>query len=1206
MSAPFDLLGSELPKDTMLLEASAGTGKTFTITGIVLRLLLEGQIKQLSQVLVVTFTNAATQELKARIRKALAKAADACERGTSSDPTYRELGERHGAAGAKILRTALQQCDEMSVATIHSFCKRVLEESAFSASMPFRTEFVDDDVPLLVDAAEDALRIALLDRDGIAAAIARHAKMLPETLIGWHRNYRRHPGTRLLPEPERLADALANLREALQELRDMADGNGLPEATLRALPWKKDASQRLPASLRDAMVPRLLEMLRKPESPDFAWICAFATDAIKEATNSKRTKGLDFDHPFFQLCSKVERRLDKATHALRANLLESMQTRLTRDKRQSDRVTFDDLLSRIDSALRDPDHSQQLRAAIRQRWSIAIIDEFQDTDPVQYRVFAECFRGCGFYVVGDPKQSIYGFRGADVRAYLEARKDAASTHTLGKNHRSHPDLVRAVGCIFQGPAAFAQDGIEMPHVEAAFSKDELAIVGIEGAAMQLRCVDNASLGTESKDEMRDAIALDIAHEIQRLLHDPAVKLREPSGLRRLCPSDFAVLTRTNDEAETVQGCLRDLGIHSAIGRAGNIYGCREYQEIRTLLVALTHSHRIDAVRAAWTTSLFGRDAAWLLAVEGDVDAMDAELQRFEDLRRAWTKHGFLAMFQQLLAGTDARARLLRLPDGERRMTNLIQVGELLHHAEHERRLRGDGLLHYMERLQRNAEAVASELKELRLESDDDAVKIQTAHGSKGLQYEIVFAPFHWAGRKEAADNTPLLARQPDGSFAYDFGSTSWSENRRRSEQDELEESLRLFYVALTRAKRRCIVHLAPGGNARKTAPGWLLLGHGRDAKLPSQEDRDSFFDSTKADFTMWHDAASALASQSDGCITATMIDAAAAGSPKVGAANTSTTDARNQAQRARALSFEVKQGPRHTSYTQIVLQDRRAQSETDDIAVDLRVADESDAAPMDEASAGAPKGFFAFSRGAEPGICLHKLFELVDFQANHASLRDTVATTLRTHGYDLPTAHRGEIDPIADTTQMLATLLDKELPQLGFRLADLGKKQRKAEWRFQMTADNLQPNRVADVFLQHGGADYRDYAASLRTLSPQTIQGYLSGSIDMLLEHEGRYYVIDWKSNYLGARAENYEHAALLADAKQNDYVLQWSVYLAATHRYLRARLEDYDSSRIGGVCYVYLRGVTQSHASTGILTFQPEPGFVEAMDEWISQETLR
>jgi exodeoxyribonuclease V beta subunit len=1206
MKAPFDLLGSELPKDTMLLEASAGTGKTFTITGIVLRLLLEGHIKQLSQVLVVTFTNAATQELKARIRKALVKAADACERGTSTDPTYRELGERHGEAGEKILRAALQQCDEMSVATIHSFCKRVLEESAFSASMPFRTEFVEDDVPLLVDAAEDALRLALFERDGVAAAIARHEKLLPQTLIGWHRNYRRHPNTILLPEPEPLAEALAKLRESLHELRDMAASNGLPEAMLRTLPWKKDASQELPASLKDAMVPKLVEMLQNPEFPDFTWICTFATASLRDATHKTKSKGLDFDHPFFQLCTKVERRLDTATHALRASLLESMQTRLTRDKRQSDRVTFDDLLSRIDAALSDPERSEQLRMAIRQRWSIAIIDEFQDTDPVQYRVFAECFRGCGFYVVGDPKQSIYGFRGADVRAYLDARKDAASTHTLGKNHRSHPDLVRAVGCIFDGPAAFAQEGIEMPAVEAAFTKDELAVVGIEGAALQLRCVNSASIATEAKDELRDVIALDIAAEIHRLLNDPAVLLQEPTGMRRLCPSDFAVLTRTNDEAEKVQECLRALGIHSAIGKSGNIYGCREYDEIRTLLTALTHSHRLDAVRAAWTTSLFGRDTAWLLAIEGDVDAMDAELQRFEELRRAWTKNGFLAMFQQLLAGTNARARLLRLPDGERRMTNLIQVGELLHHAEHEKRLRGEGLLHYMERLQRNAEAVASELKELRLESDDDAVKIQTVHGSKGLQYEIVFAPFHWAGRSASKENTPLLARQPDGSFAYDFGSPNWAENRRRSEQDELEENLRLFYVALTRAKRRCIVHLAPGGTARKTAPGWLLLGPGRDATMPSPEDRDAFFDGTKADFTQWHDAATTLAAQSEGCITATAIDAGAVGLPSSTASKHDTTNANRQAQRARALPHEVKRGPWHTSYTQIVQQDRRAQIETDDLAVELRVADESDATPVDDGNTGAPKGFFAFARGAEPGICLHKLFEVVDFTADNATLRDAVATTLRTHGYDQPAKHRGEIDPVADTTAMLATLFDKELPQLGFRLADVGKKQRKAEWRFQMTADHLQPSRVADVFLRHGGADYRDYAASLRTLSPQTIQGYLSGSIDMLIEHEGRYYVIDWKSNYLGARAENYERAALLADAKQNDYALQWSVYLAATHRYLRARLPDYDPSRIGGVCYVYLRGVSQAHPSTGLLTFQPESSFVEAMDAWIGQEARR
>ncbi len=788
-------------------------------------------------------------------------------------------------------------------------------------------------------------------------------------------------------------------------------------------------------------------------------------------------------------------------------------------------------------------------------------------------------------------------------AYLQARDDAQATHTLGHNHRSHPDLVAAVSTIFCGPGSFLEGGIVMPSVEAARTREELALPGIPGPAMQIRCLRLSGRAETKKPVRTKAVARDVAEEIARLLADPEARLTDRGSPRRLLPSDFAVLTRFNYEAQAVQDALRGLGVHSAIGRAGNVFDCPEYDDLRCLLRAFGQTQQLSYVRALWFSPLFGLDAAALAALDADEQALQEELLAIESLRRQWQRHGFLAMFQQVLARTNVHARLLARPDGERKLTNYLQIAELLHHAEHEEKLRGDGLLHWMERLQRNSNAIADELKELRLESDAKAVRIQTVHGSKGLQYEIVFVPFPLGGRKDPNANDPLLARTDDGTYVLDFGSDQRQMLTHRWRHDELAESLRLLYVALTRARRRCVVHAFASADAHDAALGYLLLGPGRNATAATSAQIERWRETKAVNVDVWKTAADALAAESSGTIGTELVLQTMGTAVKAAGVTLQRT-----LPKPRALPQSVKPGHRTTSYTQIS-QLERVDEDFAAIATG-RAPDEPDDHQLanDAATAAEPTGMFAFARGAAAGDCLHKILEHVDFASDDtAALRHAVEEGLRAGGLHRRQAHRGPIDPVDVTCAMIEALRQRELPGLGFRLMDTPKSNRRPEWRFCAQAKHLVPRRLADAFAKHGGPDFASYADRLRTLPAEQIDGYLTGSIDLLVEHEGKHWVIDWKSNWLGPRPEDYAKQELQRCVVESNYVLQYCLYLLATHRHLRARLPAYDYDRhIGGACYVFLRPVGSGDHEHGFHVATPPRALIEALDGWLSIDSGR
>lgn len=1209
MSGAFDLRSTALPKGTVLLEASAGTGKTYTITGVVLRLLLEGLAADLSRILVVTFTVAATEELKNRLRRALTDAAAACAGAATDDPFLRHLAATHGRAGADTLLRALAMADEMSVATIHGFCRRVLDEAAFESGQPFVTEFVDDELPLCAEAARDAVRLEILPRDPLTAAVAADQDLRPDDLMPQWRAYRRHPGTVLRPAVDDLDAVIRELHAAHAAVRAMVLDGKVADAGLAQLPRKKSRKKGAGREPQPGLAPgreplvELNERLGNPDDHALELLLGFALDHLDKILMKD---GWRRSHPFFAACDRLRIAVATTAHGLRQRLFARMDERLALQKARTHTLTFADLLGRVDATLRDDRLGAPLRKAIRERWQVAIIDEFQDTDPLQYSVFATCFADQRLLLVGDPKQSIYGFRGADVAAYLLARQDARARHTLDANHRSHPQLVHAVRTLFAGRAAFATAGIELPSVRAALAAADLDLVGDDVPALQIRWLPpgskpnkarNAMLATTHNREFaEERVVVDVADECVRLLGGGVLAAtgagRPPRPLRA---ADLAVLTRTNVQAVAMQDELRRRGVHSAIGKAGDVYACPEMDDMQRLLQALANPGYLPLLRAAWTTPLFGFDQAMLQALDDDQDALGQWLARADTWRRTWVRHGFVVMFQDLLYELDARARLLLRPDGERKLTNYLQIAELLHHAEMARQLAPESLLQWLAHERRHADEIDYELRELRLESDADAVQILTVHGSKGLQYDVVFVPFAWGSRDPAPTGQPLLVGTADGGHLYTFDGAEIDRHSDAAGRAQLAEDLRLLYVALTRARRRCYVHWTPANTADGAALTWLVAGPGRSdtpaADLPSYEAARTALHGSYRE--AWRAAAAALAAGSNGAIG--VVDLTV--DPPPGPPPRLQSPAGPRLARPRPLPERVSPGFRIASFTSMLAHDRSSEP--------LREQDEPEHAAT-VAPAAPASGLYAFARGAAAGVCLHEILEHLDFAAaTHPRARELVQRTLRHHGLADAAAHRAPIDPVAVVTATAAALADARLGDLPFRLADLAPLARCTEWQFFVAAGRTRPRDLAPVFRAHAAPALRDYADRLATLPAFPMQGFLRGFVDLVAEHDGRYHVFDWKSNWLGDHADDYGEAALRRDLQQNHYVLQYHLYLLALHRHLRARLPDYDCDRhLGSACYVYLRAIDT--AERGVVVDRPSRAMIEALDHWLAGEERR
>jgi len=1180
-----------------LVEASAGTGKTFAIAFLYLRLLLEKDLTP-EQILVVTFTEAATEELRARIRARIVEAVRVFEGAPADDPLLGALcGNVTGScpdrdSSLDILRRALSSFDTASVFTIHGFCLRALRDNAFESGSLYDTELATDQSGMLREIADDFWRTRFFRQPAPLLGYALARGYTPDSLFAFLREVSTDPLQEIRPSYS--AEAIAAIEERCRAAFDGIRGlwsscRGEVEEILLHHPGLSRAADNY---RRDA-IPPLIDSMASFAAGDnpFDLFKGFEKFCGGTMDGQSLKKHPPPRHALFDRCDDLLRGVEERFLALRWELVRFSREQLASRKRSGNVRFFDDLIRDLYTALRG-ENGEALAASLGNRYRAALIDEFQDTDPVQYDIFRAVFSrpGMTLCLIADPKQAIYSFRGADIFAYMKAAGDVEENrrYTLTDNYRSTPLLLDAFNRVFQDSRRpFVYDAIAYHPVRPGTGKGgkELLVEGSDHAPLRLWLLPARDGTPPSVGEANEAVPAAVAAEISRLLRE-GTEGKALIGGRPVSPEDIAVLVRDHRQAAAIQESLRKLSIPGVMRSDSSIFSTDEAREVCTLIGAIADPGSEHRVRAALVSDLLGRngdDIARLLEREQEWEEC---LERFRDYHQTWLDQGFMVMARSLTAREGVRGRLLRRPDGERRMTNLLHCFEVIHQAAHEKGNGIEGLLTWFgERVVAGDQA---EEYQIRLETDEKAVKILTVHISKGLQYGIVFCPFLWGGLRESGE---VAAFHEGFRMVRDFGSPEFDRNRTRARREALAESLRLLYVALTRAKYRC--YLAAGKVVGKTAKNrpetsplsylFHASGETRSAEDVVRRLEEELGGRTA---TEMEERLREIADGSEGAISLEPMPAPGDALPYAPGRD------RGGPLSCRTFSGEISRDWRVTSFTAFTARDGGPMPE---------LPDRDETAGGDGATAPAPTGdeprersIFTFPRGARAGIFLHGIFEEIDFsRAEPDRVRALVEAGLERHGYDR--------EWLPHICSLVDNVLKTPLPSPGgrFSLADLKQGSWLTELEFFFPLRFITSDTLRDV-LRSWGEDYgaADLLHLCRNLRFRPVRGMVRGFMDMVFEQGGRYYLADWKSNHLGYRMEDYGRESLRDEMARNLYPLQYLLYTVALNRYLSLRVRGYDyGSRFGGVFYLFLRGIGPGRdGEYGIFRDTPPAGMIEEL----------
>ncbi len=1183
-----------------LIEASAGTGKTYTITALYLRLVVEAAIP-VNRILVVTYTNAATKELKDRIRERLVQIRFAFLRGRA--PEDDELATRLLDLSAdreiaiRRLTNAVRGFDEAAIFTIHGFCKRALGDNAFESGLSFETELMADTGDLLREIVDDFWRREFYAASPLVVRYFLGQRYSPEKLLGEIERHLGKPYLRVVT-PNGEADGAALERAFVDAFRRARELWLEDRAGIEGLLLKSPGLNRQKYSLKS--IPGWLEVMDQyltVENPTLALFDKFEQFTAAKLEKSVKQGQTAPQHPFFDACDTLktacETLADYCRHQIPVKLLAYCNAELALRKRRQQVQSYDDLLINLHEALHHPRQGAALIEMLHRRFFAALIDEFQDTDPVQYAIFQRIYAGTGkpVFLVGDPKQAIYSFRGADIFAYLTARRDSRHRYTLDVNWRSDPRLLTALNAVFGGGGGqpFLFDGIPFHDARPAERKrhEPLWLHGRSEAPLQIWLVEPEGDRPVAKGAASERAARATAAEIARLLNLGArgqARIGERPQAedgRALTGGDIAVLVRGHWQGRLVRDHLLRLGVPSVQHADDSVFASDEARQLEWLLAAVAEPGNEGRVRTLLASDLFGLGGEELYRLREDERAWARWLEKLQDYRQLWLDHGFMRFFRACLIGEGIPRRLLAFRDGERRLTNLLHLAELAHVASRARPGLA-GLLKWLGE-RRLAPGDQDEAQQLRLESDENLVRIVTVHKSKGLEYPVVFCPFPWDGklRADRKSNTTLLYHDPGdpGRAFLAFGVAEDDPARLLARREEMAENLRLFYVAVTRAKQRCYLVWGKIREAETAPPAWLLhhppvIGPSQDAL---QVTKQRFEDLAPAAFL--GDLRAAFAAAGDAVALAPL--------PRESGQRYQPPPVAEPEPRARMFARALPESWRVGSFTALSAGQSGEMPDYD------MAATAPEAVEVPEPEVKTPgRDIFAFPRGARAGTCLHAIFERLDFaQRDRGSLESLVERMLKWHGLD-DTIWTGTV------ADLVERVLDTSLDASGLRLATVAPERRLSEMEFYYPLANLRAESLRRVLERHGYAA-GPFREMIEGLEFAPLRGYMKGYIDLVFEADGRFYLADYKSNWLGGEPAAYRRPRLEEAMAREAYVLQYLIYTVALHRYLRLRLLDYDYERhFGGVFYLFLRGMSPERGGDcGVFRDRPAPALVEALD---------
>lgn len=1176
----FPLRGSHL------IEASAGTGKTWTIAALYVRLVLghgdagSAPVRPMlpQDVLVMTFTRAATRELSDRIRARLTEAAQVFRGIAETDDTFlKQLqseypeGEPREQAAYR-LALAAQAMDDAAVYTIDAWCQRMLREHAFDSGSLFEEQLVGDEAALRLEAVQDYWRqqlypmatplvaqvqrvwrdVPALDQDMRALMAVPLADPAPGTLAQVF-------GAALAERDAQLAALKQGWVEKADNLLGWIEGQLAHHKSSwdgRKLSYKNCAAwlEVLKAWAQGPEDGKVLQTTMKTGwdrfTPQGLLACRKPGEATVDLPPESQAYA-DLQTALLALPDPAQAaRLHARTHVLQ---------RMAELKRRSGLFGFADMLQRLDVALADPESGERLAQRLREQFPVAMIDEFQDTSPLQFRIFDRIYRtaenrqDAALLLIGDPKQSIYGFRGADIHSYLAARSATAGRHhVLATNYRSTKAVVDVVNRWFEIPKdAFGyQRGDEDPlpfQPVKAKGRSEVFTTR-EGVVQAMTVVHDATLRS-ARDALAHLSAL-CAEQIVAWLSDPQARFATPDkGDQPLQPKDIAVLVRTGKEAAAVRDALRARGVASVyLSDRDSVFASDEARDLCLWLRGVAEPQDMRRVRAALGTRTVGLSLAELYELATQDELLDQRAEQMRELRMVWQVQGVLAMLRQSLHVLQLAGRWRGQSDGERRLTNVLHLAELLQTASSQ--LDGEqALIRWLAQQidEVNAGGAGdSEEQTVRLESDEDLVKVITIHASKGLEYPVVCLPFAHSHRMLEAHKTPVL-QLDDGEgervWTLDFD----KDDTKLADHDRLREDLRLWYVALTRARHALWVGWSPvnrqGGKScvnHQSAAGHLL-GGGLEFEAAD-----------------WLPKLQALEKDADEQRLSVQLVSASAEVPlTVWARPAHTSELRD----ALSCTARIDKSWTIASFSRLT---RDLASQTVLHMATPRPADDEppvDAQALPE-QAGPQAPWHRFAKGPSAGNFLHDQLEWLaaDGFALDAPKAERLKKRCDNAGY------KAQAD---DVVQWLTRVVAQPLRGPGAPLNALGTLL--PEMEFWLPAERLHAREVDALCQQHLLP-----GVSRPQLPDAQLHGMLMGFADLVFEHDGRYWVLDYKSNHLGADEAAYTPQALAAAMAHHRYEVQAALYMLALHRLLRARLgEAYDPvQQLGGAVYLFLRGI--------------------------------
>jgi len=1195
--AEFDLLDTPL-EGTNLIEASAGTGKTYTIAGLLLRLVLEKDIP-IGEVLVVTYTEAATSELKDRVRKRLREAFEAFSGTPSDDAFVNQLLEKHTdhSAAARKLNFAVNDFDQASIFTIHGFCFRTLLDQAFASGILFDTELVTSEEPFVREIIQDFWRKHFYTTSHLFYNYALEKGLKLETLRETVRKGTGTPCIRIIPR-----QGLPDCSAAESEFRNRFE--------LTAKAWARDKEE-----IRELLTTYPgLNRSRYRETSIPGWMlsmdacfsgecrscapCAgfekFTPEVIEAATKKGHSPP---SHPMFELCGELGRaqeRLrqvyDEKILGLRIELFDYVRAELESRKHRKNILFFDDLLVKLERALSGPEGSR-LAEIVKSKYRAALIDEFQDTDSIQYAIFERIFGDPEsiLFLIGDPKQAIYGFRGADIFTYMDASRKTPARFTLSGNWRSEPALISAINTVFSdsdNPFVYDEIRFHPAKPPAGKTQELLTFDGKPEPPLQvwmLPSSENADGKALGKEKAGEIAAGATAGEISRLLAAGGDG-KALIGDRPLREGDIAVLVRRHREAAIVRNALSSLGIHSVLHDLGNLFDAREAGELARVLAAVANPSDERLLRAALVTDIMGVRGEELDGFSRDDSGWDRWPAAFREYHESWSRNGFFRMFRSLLSREGVLPRLMALPDGERRCTNIVHLSEVLHRAAIAGGLSVSGLVKWLS-TQMNAATPRTEEHQLRLESDAEAVKIVTIHKSKGLEYPIVFCPFAWTGSRIKDAGFTFHWESPEGTvLTLDLGSPEQQRNRTLAEKEQLAENLRLLYVALTRAKHRCYLAWGRVNDAGTSAPAYLFHYGGSANSGSLLDSMAAHFKSLDDDAI--HDDLERLAGKSRGTIQTSDL-------PRRQAEPGTVAEMTSPELNCRVFEGSINRTWRVSSFSSLVSR-QPAKAEMADRDETFQPEAAVDTGPVESDRSRAAMDIFTFPRGPVSGILLHEIFEKIDFASgDQACISECVAASLTEHGFD-----SSWLEPVCSMVRkVLTTPLEPDNEAL--TLSGVGARERLSELEFHFPLRRVNENKLRDVLTRFTrDADGYLGGSNLDRLVFQPLEGFMKGFIDLVFRAEDRFHIVDWKSNYLGPSIESYNREALQKAIFRNFYNFQYALYTVAVHLYLGTRIPGYSyDTHFGGVYYLFVRGMDPARGPLyGIHRDRLSRDYVEAL----------